>query len=277
MFISSNILIISIVFQKDTLALHDVIAVSSAVIGHNRISSSFNTFKKAVERGRVSITFSLATSLLLQVIPTKDLTQTYVFDLVKDMKIYKVAVTSSGSSTYYISLNQDSTKVQVYVLGDRRTIVTHKKTSFMCGLEETADKFKVAIGSSVVVFQKDNDPSVLKSPYTGKLLSYKKRNREFVSVGTVYACVESMKLVFDVEVKKTAAPGRLEYVAKEGDLLYPGSIIARLTDQNDSDMFKPKPFIGSFPEWRLSPDDDFIMSNISQFEVCKAVSFIFTS
>lgn len=64
----------------------------------------------------------------------------------------------------------------------------------------------MTIGRSLVVFDKDNDPSVLKSPYTGKLLSYKKQNRDFVNVGQVYAQIESMKLVFNVEVKR--APGR---------------------------------------------------------------------
>lgn len=53
-----------------------MMAVSSAVIGHARITAAFNNFKNAVQRG--------------QVLPTKDLTETFLFDLVKDMSIYKV-------------------------------------------------------------------------------------------------------------------------------------------------------------------------------------------
>lgn len=238
------------VLQKAPLPKHEMIAFSSAVIGHSRITSAFNVFKAAVERG--------------QVLPTKDLTETILFDLVKDMSIYKVKVTRSGPISYFISLNGGKTQVEIRVLGDGGTLVTHNGVSHVCNLEETSDKFKVTIGASMVVFEKDNDPTILKSPYTGKLLGYKKPNREWVGVGAVYASVESMKLVFNVEVKK--APGRLEHVAKEGDLLYPGSVIARLVDQQDSEKYKPKPFLEPFPEWVVVEDKD--ITETKKYNLC---------
>lgn len=38
-------------------------------------------------------------------------------------------------------------------------------------------------------------------------------------------------------------------MAKEGDLLYPGSVIARLIDQKDAEKYKPQPFTEPFAEW----------------------------
>ncbi|KIH68854.1 Carbamoyl-phosphate synthase L chain, ATP binding domain protein [Ancylostoma duodenale] len=260
------------VLQKAPLPRHEMIAISSAVIGHARVTAAFNNFKNAVERG--------------QVIPTKDLTETFLFDLVKDMSIYKVIVTRSGPLNYIITLNGGKTQVEVRLLGDGSLLVTHQERSYTCHLEETSDKFKVTIGRSIVVFEKDNDPTILKSPYTGKLLGYKKQNRlcdrsldspihshltilyyqEWVGVGAVYASVESMKLVFNVEVKK--APGRLEHVAKEGDLLYPGSVIARLVDQKDGEKYKPKPFLESFPEWAEFSESERVLPETKRHNNC---------
>ncbi|CAI4232601.1 unnamed protein product [Auanema sp. JU1783] len=244
--------IASNITMKETLPISEIIAISSAVIGHAKITSTFNNFKNAVERG--------------QVLPTKDLTETILFDLVKDMNIYQVSVSRCGPINYFISLNGGKTEVNIHLLGDGRTIVQHNKTSYMCNFEETSDKYKVYIGLSLIVFEKDNDPSILKSPYTGKFLGYKKANGDYLSLGTQYAQVESMKLVFNVEVKK--APGRLEYVAKEGDLLYPGSIIARLTDQKDSEKYKPKPFLEVFPDWESPSDVDDNISECKQYTQC---------
>ncbi|KAK6034254.1 biotin carboxylase domain protein [Cooperia oncophora] len=151
------------VLQKVPLPKHEMIAISSAVIGHARVTTAFSNFRNAVERG--------------QVLPTKDLTETFLFDLVKDMSIYKVTVTRSGALNYVVSLNSGKTQVEIRLLGDGSLLVTHQERSYTCNLEETSDKFKVAIGRSIVVFEKDNDPSILKSPYTGKLLGYKKQNK----------------------------------------------------------------------------------------------------
>lgn len=58
----------------------------------------------------------------------------------------------------------------------------------------------MTIGRSIVVFEKDNDPSILKSPYTGKLLSYKKPNR----VSWRLFCYCLVVVVLDVKISSTS-------------------------------------------------------------------------
>uniref|UniRef100_A0A1I7T9U3 Acetyl-CoA carboxylase n=2 Tax=Caenorhabditis tropicalis TaxID=1561998 RepID=A0A1I7T9U3_9PELO len=220
--------------QKCTIPLSDIIAISAAVIGYSRVTHAFDSFKGAIERG--------------QVLPPNDLTETFLFDLVRDLKIYSVKVTRSAPDSFVIVLNGSKTNVKIVRFGEGGTLIaTHGEISYHCNLEESPDAFKVTIKDQIITFEKDNDPSVLKSPYTGKFLSYKKEEGEFVDVGEVFATVESMKLVFNVEVKK--APGRLQRVLNEGDLIFPGSVIGRLVDQKDSELYRPQKFFGSFPEW----------------------------
>uniref|UniRef100_A0A8R1DU02 Acetyl-CoA carboxylase n=1 Tax=Caenorhabditis japonica TaxID=281687 RepID=A0A8R1DU02_CAEJA len=219
--------------QKCTLLMSDVIAISAAVIGHSRVTQAFDSFKGAIERG--------------QVLPPNNLTETFLFDLVKDLKIYSVKVTRSAPFSFVILLNGAQTTVSIVVLGNGVLMATHGESVHQCNLEETSEAFKVIIGNQIIIFEKDNDPSVLKSPYTGKFLAYKKEENDFVNVGEVFAVVESMKLVFNVEIKR--APGRLIRVINEGDLIFPGSVIGRLVDQKDSELFRPQPFTSVFPEW----------------------------
>lgn len=61
-----------------------------------------------------------------------------------------------------------------------------------------------------------------------------------------------MKMVINLEVKK--AGGRISYVARPGQALFPGTLIARLEDQGDMSLSKPKDFVGSIPEWKQAED-----------------------
>ncbi|KAF1749071.1 hypothetical protein GCK72_025538 [Caenorhabditis remanei] len=219
--------------QKRTLPMSDIIAISAAVIGYQRVTNAFETFKVSIENG--------------QILPPNDLTETFHFDLVQDLKIYKMGVTRDHDN-FVVALNGSQTSVNIVRFGDSGTLMaTHRESVYHCNLEEDKDIYKLKISNNIIIFEKDNDPSVLKSPYTGKFLGYKKEEGEFVDVGEIFATVESMKLVFNVEVKKS--PGRLQYVAHEGEAINPGSVIGRLVGLENSDMYRPQQFEGTFPEW----------------------------
>ncbi|ULT84449.1 hypothetical protein L3Y34_013254 [Caenorhabditis briggsae] len=238
--------------QKCTIPVSDVIAVSAAVIGHARISEVFGKFQEAIERG--------------QVLPPNNLTETVLFDLVRDLKIYSVKVTRSAPDSYVILLNGSNTNVNIVKFGDQGTLMaTHRGSVFRCNIEETPEEFKVSIANQTITFEKDNDPSVLKSNVTGKFLSYKREEGEYLNVGDCYATLESMKIVFPIEVKK--APGRLVKTAQEGDIIYPGSIIGKLVDQGDSDMYRPTQFLGTFPEWS-SADNSSNENKVHLYNAC---------
>lgn len=66
---------------------------------------------------------------------------------------------------------------------------------------------------------------------------------------------------------------RLEHVAKEGDLLYPGSVIARLVDQKDGEKYKPKPFLESFPEWAEFSENERVLPETKRHTNCLNVGF----
>ena len=62
--------------------------------------------------------------------------------------------------------------------------------------------FRVAVGNQTVVFEKENDPTVLMSPSTGKLMKFLVNDGEHVNAGDAYAEIEVMKMVTTLHVSK---------------------------------------------------------------------------
>ncbi|CCD73648.1 acetyl-CoA carboxylase [Caenorhabditis elegans] len=219
--------------QKCSLSMSVIIAVSAAVIGSSRVTGVFESFEESIDRGQVR--------------PPNDLTETFIFDLVKDLNIYSLKVVRSAENTFVIILNGSKVTVGVKELQNGEFMVTHCEIVYRCAFEETKEAYKVTVNNEIITFEKDNDVSVLKSPYTGKLLQWKKEDGDWLNVGDVYATAESMKMVFQVEVAK--APGRLQRVVNEGDPIHPGSVLAKLVDQTESEADRAQPFHGTFLEW----------------------------
>lgn len=59
-------------------------------------------------------------------------------------------------------------------------------------------------------------------------------------------------MVVTLQVKK--AGGKLVTVAQPGQVLFPGTLIARLEDQNDGASAKPVDFAGTIEEWHAATE-----------------------
>ncbi|KAI6219616.1 hypothetical protein M3Y99_01645200 [Aphelenchoides fujianensis] len=208
------------------LPLHVTIAIGATVIGHSRISEVFSKFQSAIERG--------------QILPTSELTETFELELVHNNVKYSVMVNRYGVINFLVKVNDSEVYTEVRELGHGTLLVTYSDESYTCHLEEEVERYKVSIGRTLTIFEKENDPS------------YLVKDGEHVGVGETYAEMESMKMVINLEVKK--AGGKLIHVARPGQALFPGTLIARLDEQGDMSSAKPKDFVGSIDEWQLAEE-----------------------
>lgn len=55
-----------------------------------------------------------------------------------------------------------------------------------------------------ITFEKENDPTVLRSACAGKLLTYEAEDGDMLMPGQLYASMESMKVVLDMRTKKVS-------------------------------------------------------------------------
>uniref|UniRef100_A0A1I7RZR9 biotin carboxylase n=1 Tax=Bursaphelenchus xylophilus TaxID=6326 RepID=A0A1I7RZR9_BURXY len=220
------------------LPVNVTLAVGATVIGHAKIAEVFSKFQSAIERG--------------QILPTSELTETFELELVHNNVKYSVLVNRYGPINFLVKLNNSEICTEVRELGHESLLVTYSDQSYTCHLEEEIERYKVNIGRSLTIFEKENDPSVLRSRNAGRLLQYLVKDGEMVEKGETYAEMESMKMVINLEVKK--AGGRLVHVARPGQALFPGTLIARLDDQGDMTSARPEEFEDDFDEWNQAEE-----------------------
>lgn len=69
--------------------------------------------------------------------------------------------------------------------------------SFTTYMKEEVDRYRIVIGNQTCVFEKENDPTILRSPSAGKLISFTIDDGGHVNKGQAYAEIEvSVKTVF---------------------------------------------------------------------------------
>uniref|UniRef100_A0A7E4VD69 Acetyl-CoA carboxylase n=1 Tax=Panagrellus redivivus TaxID=6233 RepID=A0A7E4VD69_PANRE len=210
------------------------IAIGATVIGQAKIAQAFKSFEDALSRG--------------QILPTTGLSETVTLELVHHNVKYSVTVNRCGDIDYLVLLNDDKVHTKVHILeGDGAILVQYNDQVHHCTLDEELERYKVTIGHNLTVFEKENDPSILRSRNAGRLLQYLKSDGETIGVGEVFAEMESMKMVIALDVKKVS--GKLVQVARPGQVLFPGTVIARLEVSSDVSAARPVVFEGGFAQW----------------------------
>lgn len=139
--------------------------------------------------------------------PTSDLTETFELELVHNNVKYSVLVNRYGAINFLVKLNESEVCTEIRDLENGTLLVTCSGESQTCYFEEEMERYKVVIGRTLTIFEKENDPSVLRSRNAGRLLQYLVKDGEHVKVGDTYGEMESMKMVINLEIKK--AGGRL--------------------------------------------------------------------
>uniref|UniRef100_A0A1I7ZJC0 Acetyl-CoA carboxylase n=1 Tax=Steinernema glaseri TaxID=37863 RepID=A0A1I7ZJC0_9BILA len=245
--------IVAKILTMPELSTHINIAIGATVIGHARFSEVFSKFRSSIDRG--------------QILPTTDLADSWQTELVYKNQKYDVLINWYGRINFMVSMNGSEAHTTVRELSNGQLLVTYGDQSYACHFEEEAERYKVTIGNTLAIFEKENDPSILRSRNAGKLLQFAIKDGETVEVGDIYAEMESMKMVIPLEVEK--AGGRIVHRVRPGQALFPGTVIAMLEDQPDTALLKPVPFTGRITQW----DDDEKHRQIKEQQIGLHVQF----
>ncbi len=176
------------------------------------ITSNFQSFKTALERG--------------QTIPATFLKNTVKVDLLLDGFKYVLRTTKVGPTLYLVEINGTAKEVDVHRMTDGHLLVSVDGMNHTTYMLETADQYRVAVDNQMVIFEKENDPTQLTSPSTGKLIKYLVSDGDHVNRGDGYAEIEVMKMVTTVNVKES---GIVTTTKRPGAILEAGSVLARLS------------------------------------------------
>lgn len=80
--------------------------------------------------------------------------------------------TKSGPNSYFLSLNGSSKDLEMHRLADGSLLVCVDGASYNTYMKEEVDRYRVVIGNQTCIFEKENDPTILRTPTAGKLLQF---------------------------------------------------------------------------------------------------------
>jgi len=198
-------------------------------VADQTVQNAFQHFQTSLERG--------------QVLPAYTLTNCVEVELIYEGIKYKVQATKAGPNSYLLALNGSCKEVEMHRLADGSLLLSLDGASYSTYMKEEVDRYRVVIGNQTCIFEKENDPTILRTPSAGKLLGFMVEEGGHVHAGQPYAEIEVMKMVMTVTVTES---GCLYYNKRPGAILDPGAIIAHLDLDDASRIQRVQMFTGRF-------------------------------
>lgn len=178
-----------------------------------------------------------------QIQAANTLTNVIDVELISDALKYKVQAAKSGPNTYFLVMNGDFREVEVHRLSDGGMLLSLEGNSYTTYLKEEVDRYRIVIGNQTCVFEKENDPSILRSPSAGKLINLLIEDGAHVNKGQPYAEIEVMKMVMTLTSQEN---GTINFVKRPGSVLDAGSLLGHLELDDPSLVTKAQPYKGTW-------------------------------
>uniref|UniRef100_A0A4W5QEN6 Acetyl-CoA carboxylase beta n=1 Tax=Hucho hucho TaxID=62062 RepID=A0A4W5QEN6_9TELE len=168
-----------------------------------------------------------------QVLPAASLLNTVEVDLVYEGVKYCLKVARQSPTTYVVIMNGSDIEIDVHRLSDGGLLLSYNGSSYTTYMKEEVDSYRITVGNKTCVFEKEKDPTVLRSSSAGKLLLYLVEDGGHICAGNSYAEIEVMKMVMTLTVVES---GCVHYVKRHGAVLEPGCVVARMDLDNPSSI-----------------------------------------
>ncbi|XP_051514882.1 acetyl-CoA carboxylase 2-like isoform X2 [Myxocyprinus asiaticus] len=179
-----------------------------------------------------------------QVLPAASLVNTVNADLIYEGVKYCLKVARQSPTTYVIIMNGSDIEVDVHRLSDGGLLLSYGGSSYTTYMKEEVDSYRITVGNKTCVFEKERDPTVLRSPSAGKILQYVVADASHVLAGQPYAEIEVMKMVMALHVQQS---GCIHFIKRPGTVLEPGCVVARMDLDDPSCIHPVKPNTEALP------------------------------
>ncbi|XP_074494152.1 acetyl-CoA carboxylase isoform X1 [Sebastes fasciatus] len=160
-----------------------------------------------------------------QVLPAASLLNSVNLDLIYEGVKFCLKVARQSPTTYVLMMNGSNIEIDVHRLSDGGLLLCYDGSSHTTYMKEEVDSYRITVGNKTCVFEKEKDPTVLRSPSAGKLLQYIVDDGGHICAGEIYAEIEVMKMVMTLTVQHT---GCVHFVKRHGAVLQPGCVVARV-------------------------------------------------
>ncbi|XP_022053957.2 acetyl-CoA carboxylase isoform X2 [Acanthochromis polyacanthus] len=168
-----------------------------------------------------------------QVLPANSLLNSVSVDLIYEGVKFCLKVARQSPTTYVIMMNGSNIEIDVHRLSDGGLLLCYDGCSHTTYMKEEVDSYRITVGNKTCVFEKEKDPTVLRSPSAGKLLQYVVDDGGHIFAGETYAEIEVMKMVMTLTVEQS---GCVHFVKRPGAVLEHGCVVAHMDLDNPSSI-----------------------------------------
>ncbi|KAI9033938.1 acetyl-CoA carboxylase [Phycomyces nitens] len=197
---------------------------------HSASQECWQQYKQCLEKGQVPGKGSLKT--------------VFSVDFIYENVRYNFTVTHSAPSIYTLYLNGTKTQVGVRDLSDGGLLVSIGGKSHTTYSREEVQATRLMIDGKTCLLEKESDPTQLRSPSPGKLVSLLLENGDHVKAGEAYAEIEVMKMYMPLVAGED---GHIQFIKQVGATLEAGDIIGILSLDDPSRVKHALPFTGQVP------------------------------
>uniref|UniRef100_G3S1F5 acetyl-CoA carboxylase n=1 Tax=Gorilla gorilla gorilla TaxID=9595 RepID=G3S1F5_GORGO len=185
-----------------------------------------------------------------QVLPADSLLNLVDVELIYGGVKYILKVARQSLTMFVLIMNGCHIEIDAHRLNDGGLLLSYNGNSYTTYMKEEVDSYRITIGNKTCVFEKENDPTVLRSPSAGKLTQYTVEDGGHVEAGSSYAEMEVMKMIMTLNVQES---GRVKYIKRPGAVLEAGCVVARLELDDPSKVHPAEPFTGELPAQQTLP------------------------
>ncbi|XP_032166010.1 acetyl-CoA carboxylase 2 isoform X1 [Mustela erminea] len=185
-----------------------------------------------------------------QVLPAASLLNIVDVELIYGGVKYILKVARQSLTMFILIMNDCHIEIDAHRLSDGGLLLSYNGNSYTTYMKEEFDSYRITIGNKTCVFEKENDPTVLRAPSAGKLIQYTVEDGGHVEAGSSYADMEVMKMIMTLNVQES---GRIKYIERPGATLEAGCVVARLDLDDPSKVHPAKPFTGKLPSQQTLP------------------------
>ncbi|KAI8377671.1 acetyl-CoA carboxylase [Radiomyces spectabilis] len=197
---------------------------------HSMSVECWQQYKLSLEKGQV---------------PSKESLKTvFSVDFIYENVRYNFTVTRSAPGIYTLYLNGTKTQVGIRDLSDGGLLVSLGGKSHTTYSREEVQATRLMIDGKTCLLEKESDPTQLRSPSPGKLVSLLLENGDHVKGGEAYAEIEVMKMYMPL---LAAEDGHVQFIKQVGATLEAGDIIGILSLDDPSRVKHALPFTGQVP------------------------------
>lgn len=180
-------------------------------------------------------------------VPSKSVLQTvFPVEFINEGKRYKFTVAKSSEDRYTLFINGSKCEVRARKLSDGGLLIAIGGKSHTIYWKDEVSATRLSVDSKSTLLEAENDPTQLRTPSPGKLVTFLVENGEHIIAGQPYAEVEVMKMQMPLIAQES---GIVQLLKQPGAAVSTGDIIAILSLDDPSKVKHALPFEGMLPEF----------------------------